>query len=37
MLYQHIETMSDEAQKRYQSADFSPLPKLGHLSGCDVS
>ena len=38
MPYQYIEKLSDEAVKRYQSADFfPPLPKLGQLSGCDVS
>jgi len=39
MSYQYIETMSDKVVKRYQSADFcfSLLPKLGQLSGCDVS
>ena len=39
MSYQYIETLSDEAVKRYQSADFCfrPLPKLGHLRECDVS
>ena len=39
MSYQYIETLSDEAVKRYQSADFCfpPLPKLGQLSGCDVN
>jgi len=38
MSYQYIETLSDEAVKRYQSADlFSPLPKLDQLSRCDAS
>jgi len=38
MSYQYIETLSDEAVKQYQSDDlFSPLPKLGQLSGCDIS
>jgi len=38
MSYQFIETLSDEAVERYQSADlFSPLSKLGQLSGCNVS
>jgi len=37
MSHQYIETLSDEAVKQYQSADFFPLPKLGQLSGCDVN
>ena len=40
MSHQYIETLLDEAVKRYQSADFfSSLPKLllGQLSRCDVN
>ena len=36
--YQYIETLSDEAAKRYQSADVCfPLCRIGQLSACDVS
>ena len=36
MSYQYIETLSDEAAKRYQlSLLFSPLPKLGQLTSVD--
>ena len=38
MSYHCIETLSDEAMKRYQSADFCfPFAETRSISGCDVS